>query len=161
MKAWMSLVLVAGVVAFVWQGASGWCALGGEEDGVTAVMRGDVEGVERAVGREVARGATAEGACGPLLCLAAWEGQEEVARALLRRGADVNARTSAGWTPLMMAVVGEREEMVRMLLEAGADVGAASDAGATAMSVARGRGYLGIAEMLAEAGAGMDVSLAR
>jgi ankyrin repeat protein len=44
-----------------------------------------------------------------------------VARAALAEGADVNANTGEGRTPLIVAAMASRPEMVRMLLEKGAD----------------------------------------
>lgn len=44
-----------------------------------------------------------------------------MARAALAEGADVNANTGEGRTPLIVAALASRPEMVRMLLEKGAD----------------------------------------
>jgi hypothetical protein len=44
-----------------------------------------------------------------------------MARAALAEGADVNANTGEGRTPLIVAAMASRPEMVRMLLEKGAD----------------------------------------
>jgi ankyrin repeat protein len=44
-----------------------------------------------------------------------------MARAALAAGADVNANTGEGRTPLIVAAMASRPEMVRMLLEKGAD----------------------------------------
>lgn len=42
-------------------------------------------------------------------------------RVLIERGADVNARCSSGWTPLMRACNAGDLESARLLMEAGAD----------------------------------------
>ncbi len=44
-----------------------------------------------------------------------------MARTALAEGADVNANTGEGRTPLIVAAMASRPEMVRMLLEKGAD----------------------------------------
>ena len=41
---------------------------------------------------------------------------------LLEHGADVNTRTTASWTPLLMAAKNRSTEVVRTLLEYGANV---------------------------------------
>ena len=56
-----------------------------------------------------------------------------VLRLLLERGADVNARTKVGSTPLHMASSRGALEIVRLLLEYGADVEAKDDDGQTAI----------------------------
>jgi hypothetical protein len=50
-----------------------------------------------------------------------------MAAAALAEGADVNANTGEGRTPLIVAAMASRPEMVRMLLEKGADPARVSD----------------------------------
>jgi ankyrin repeat protein len=45
----------------------------------------------------------------------------ENARILIKAGADLNVRNSAGWTPLMEAAIHRSYEVMYVLLEAGAD----------------------------------------
>jgi len=59
----------------------------------------------------------------PLLAAVAALGNEPVARALLRKGAQVDARLPDGSTPLMFAAKMRHLAMVRLLLAAGADSG--------------------------------------
>ncbi len=60
----------------------------------------------------------------------------EKTRALLDSGANVNARSSFGATPLMYAVLRNEGERARMLIEAGADVGVARIDRRTALMLA-------------------------
>ena len=76
-----------------------------------------------------------------------------VARLLLDRGADINARNNSGRTPLHTSTYMERIEVVRVLLERGADVGAEDDQGSTPFSLAKIYGYDEIMKLLSEHGA--------
>lgn len=49
------------------------------------------------------------------------EGHEEVIRALLKAGADINALSEDGRTPLFLAAFKGREDCVRTLLNSNAD----------------------------------------
>lgn len=67
----------------------------------------------------------------------------DVVTELLRGGADVNARTHNGFTPLMGAALGCHAQSVRILIDAGADVNAE---GADGISVLMAAGMLGTGE---------------
>lgn len=56
------------------------------------------------------------------LMWAAGEGHSEAIKALIERGADVGARSHAGWTSLLFAVREGQSDAVQTLLHAGADV---------------------------------------
>jgi ankyrin repeat protein len=60
---------------------------------------------------------------------------------LIERGADVNAKTNGGWTPLHSAAFYGHVEVVRLLLEHGADPNIKNIWGQTAIDLARERGY--------------------
>ena len=52
------------------------------------------------------------------------EGRTEIARMLIEKGADVNAKMAFGLTPLLGAAVADDAAMVQLLLDKGADANA-------------------------------------
>jgi ankyrin repeat protein len=91
------------------------------------------------------------------LHLAAFFGQEEAAKILLERGADVNLvarHTSLHVAPLHSAAAGGfHPEIVKLLLEHGADPNAAQDGGFTPLHSAAQNDHREVVEALLEAGA--------
>ena len=81
--------------------------------------------------------------------------QRDVVDALLRAGAEVNARDSSGTTPLEMAVRGLDKDtgVVRLLLDAGADTKVEDYAGGTPLLVAAGSNDTAVVRMLLAKGA--------
>ena len=72
-----------------------------------------------------------------LLEIAGKAGPEEV-RQLIQDGADVNTKSTYGWTPLMKAAdKNSNPEVLKALLEAGADAKAKNNEGKTALDYAR------------------------
>lgn len=86
-------------------------------------------------GRERHVNSKANGVSG--LMAGAFEGNVKVVEILVANGADVNATTDDGLTPLMLAVVGaevkEHLTIVRLLLDADADVNARAHNGITVL----------------------------
>ena len=95
------------------------------------------------------------------LHLAAFFGQEEAAKILVERGAEVNLvarNANIHVTPLQSAAAGSHPGIVKLLLEHGADPNAAQDGGFTPLHSAAQNDDRESAEALLEAGA--DPSLA-
>lgn len=107
-------------------------------EGVPAVMAatlfGDVRTVELLLRRGADPNRTGPGGT-TALTWAIPDGEKT--RVLLARGANVNARSASGRTPLLVAASYPRTvDVVRLLLDRGADLRAADGAGATALTLA-------------------------
>ena len=89
------------------------------------------------------------------LHLAAFFGRTDVARMLLARGADPNARATGGLRvqPLHSAVAGGHAAIAELLVDAGADVNAAQDGGSTPLMGAAQNGLSDTVALLLAHGA--------
>lgn len=67
---------------------------------------------------------------------ACYNNHVDIARLLIKHGADVNARTQYGWTPLHSAVKWSNADAAALLLQHGSDVNALSDGQQTPLHVA-------------------------
>ena len=76
-----------------------------------------------------------------------------VLRLLLEHGADINAQTLQGSTPLLLAAMYRAPGVVRLLLEHGADVEVKNNSGQTVLQVAANKGLGEIVKLLREHGA--------
>ena len=83
------------------------------------------------------------------LMLATANHAQDLAQALIKKGADVNAHNSGGVTALMIAAANGRADMVELLVRAGANVDAQSERGDTALSIARAKGDEKVIKLLA------------
>lgn len=81
------------------------------------------------------------------LMSAAFNGQEDVAKALLAKGADVKLE-AAGFNALSLAVEHGNKSMAKLLLEAGADPKVRPGAGLSALEKAEQRGDKDMIELL-------------
>ena len=79
----------------------------------------------------------------------------EIALALIDKGADLDAKTGANWTPLHYAIIRARGDVAEALLEKGADANIADSAGMTPLFHAVSRGVLSMTRLLVENGADM------
>lgn len=88
-----------------------------------------------------------------LLMRAALDGETETVKALLRKGADVNAQNLEGRTALMFAIINLRTAAVKTLLQFGADVNAQAHCGCTPLMLAACSGDIEITQALLNRGA--------
>ena len=72
----------------------------------------------------------------------------DIAKGLLERGADVNAKSSTGTTALMIAATHNNPPMIGLLIESGADIDAKNDQGKTAQDVAEFNGNMEAAQAI-------------
>ena len=93
------------------------------------------------------------------LCKSEWAAGDRVACFKLLRdaGANLDAVTRGGYTPLHVSLHFINVELVSLLVEAGANVNAASDVGNTALHYAASRRSLACVEVLLAAGADVNV----
>ncbi len=83
-------------------------------------------------------------------------GKLDVAKLLLQKGADVNARTSNGVGPLYEAAGQGQTEIVRSLLERGATVNAKTETACTPLLIGSAMGQLDIVKLLLAKGADVN-----
>jgi len=81
------------------------------------------------------------------------QNHNEVAKLLLKKGANVNHQYEGGFTPLMHAAFAENVELVNPLLENGADPNARNGEGKTPFIFAREKGHDNVVELLRQRGA--------
>jgi cytohesin len=80
----------------------------------------------------------------------------EVAKLLLRHGADPNAKAKYGATPLHVAASEGHVDVAKLLLEHGADPNAQDKHGNTPLHDAAFKGHVGIVKLLLDHGGGSD-----
>ena len=119
--------------------------LRGETPLMLAAIKGDQELAEKLIGM----GASVTADYGwTALHYAASTGQTEMTRFLIKKGADVNARTRRGVTPLYMAARIIATPTVDVLLKAGADKTLCNDQGISPSAIAKKRGDSAMAKKL-------------
>jgi hypothetical protein len=98
--------------------------------------------------------------CAPSLPSAVAAGDVATVQDYLARGDDVNARDSAGATPLLAAAATGRADLARLLMRKGAKVNARAyaDRGPTPLAAAAANQHLELARLLLEKGADVDSS---
>jgi len=95
------------------------------------------------------------------LMVAAYDGYTEIAKLLIEKGAEVNAKggVEMDMTPLIFAASQDRLNMVRLLIEHGANVNVKTRYGWTPLFFAVSRSKVDIAKLLIERGADANVKL--
>ena len=115
-----------------------------------AVAKGDQRTVKRLLGTKKLNVNAVDSRGRALLMTAVQKGHSDVARQLIKAGADVDVKSSAGDTPLMVAARGGDPVIVHMLLEGGADIDARSRRGKTAQAIAKKGGHDVVYEFIAD-----------
>jgi hypothetical protein len=131
---------------------------------ISAARAGDLAAMQKLLARGVDVNATAYESGGTALMAASVNGQTEAVRALLRKGANVNAKDKFGRTALLSGAgaIIRRLEIVRALLDRGADVNARSNetgfALTTALMEASYHGNLDVVRALLDKGADVNAT---
>jgi len=102
--------------------------------------------------------ASAQSSANSALLEAAKLGQVSEARALLTKGAPVDAGDRRGFTPLMWASAGGVVDLVRLLLENGAKPDRTTSDGTTALMLAAANGFVEVARALILRGANPNIT---
>ena len=115
-----------------------------------AVSKGDQRTVKRLLGTKKHDVNAVDNRGRALLMTAVQMGHSDVARQLIKAGADVDVKSRAGDTPLMVAARSGDPVIVHMLLEGGADIDARSRRGKTAQAIAKKGGHDVVYEFIAD-----------
>jgi len=118
-----------------------------------AAIRGDEGQVRRLIRRGVDVNARFGKSATTALHVAARRNATGISRALLDAGADPNAKTTRGETPLQVAVLTGSCDVIRILADGGADLGMVGVSGMTALHLAAASGRLASVQALIAAGA--------
>jgi ankyrin repeat protein len=86
------------------------------------------------------------------LMVAAFNGNEAVARLLITHGANVQARDVGGYTPLHWAALNGFESVIRLLISKGIERNSRSNFGWTALMQAATKGHIAVVRALLDAG---------
>jgi ankyrin repeat protein len=92
------------------------------------------------------------------LLLAAKDGHIDIVKLLIDKGADVNAKSSNGWTALMLASETGYIDIAKLLIDKGADVNAKSSNGWTALMLASKAGHIDIVKLLIDKGVDVNTN---
>jgi len=122
-----------------------------------AAARGDLAGVRALLDETPKAEVNAAGVDGTTaLHWAVRSDNPDIAKLLIRAGADATAKNRYGITPLYLAAVNGSTEMIRLLIEAGADPNSVAPTGETALMTASRTGDPSAMRMLLDRGARVD-----
>lgn len=95
------------------------------------------------------------------LMMAAYDGYTEIAKLLIEKGAQVNAKggVDMDMTPLIYAASQDQLDMVKLLMDKGANVNVKTKYGWTPLFFAASRGKVDIAKLFIDKGADVNVTL--
>ena len=85
------------------------------------------------------------------------KGHNDIVKMLLDSGANVNAKSDVGWTPLMWASANGHINIVSMLISDGADINAKTNDGRTSLLMAAWNGHKDIVMLLLDAKADANI----
>lgn len=94
----------------------------------------------------------------PIMGIAAGNGDFEIVKLLIEKGADVDAVSELGWTALHKAAENDRREVQTYLLDRGADVDIQSQSGHTAISLAVSNNHPEVVKQLIDRGANVHLA---
>lgn len=112
--------------------------------------------IKFASGDEAPKSASGKPQDRTLLMLAVQKKQNGVAKTLVEKGADINARDSHGQTALFIAIASGNDGIVKFLVDRGADVNAKDNKGRTPLFMAMQKNKPGIAKLLIDRGADVN-----
>ena len=133
-------------------------AASGEVPLMAAARTGNLETVQMLLDRGADVNYTVPGNGQSALMWAISERHSNVARRLVERGADMHARSTGGYSPILFAARAGDLESARMLVAAGADVNDKTPDQTSALIVAVVRGHTALAIELLERGADPNAS---
>jgi len=157
MKKQRAFFLLGICVSFCFLASAAETAPSTSEEIKNIIQSGDLARLQALAEKDPARLQFKDDRGQTLLHGAAAAGQMDIARWLIERGAEVDARTVEKSTPLMYAALGGKGDMARLLIARGADLEARNSKERTALIlVGRERGDVEMARLLLDAGA--DIS---
>ena len=87
------------------------------------------------------------------LCMAAWQGHNNVVNILIGKGADLEKVDKIGWTPLILAAMRGQKDVIQLLLHKGANTNIEGKYGETPLHYAAAYGHPDVVQVLLDHGA--------